>query len=86
MVNIDTWIVKVFHLNKYRQQARESLALVTRKVNDFTIPARVRLQPEQLKIIKKIIKKDKEKYGSLSHFYRIAIIKLIREEKERMKI
>ena len=45
-----------------------------------------RLRTEQVKDIKKICRKDSEKYDNESHFYRVAVIKLIREEKQRLKL
>ena len=43
----------------------------------------IRLYSDEVKSINKIIglKRNRDKYGSKSHFIRCAIIKLIREEK-----
>jgi len=45
-----------------------------------------RINKEQLKMINKILRKDNKKYDNKSHFYRCAVIKLIREERKRLKI
>ena len=47
----------------------------------------IRIKHEHRKIIAKILNKDKEDlYDSESHFIRCAIIKLIREERQRLKL
>lgn len=50
---------------------------------DQTLLARFR--QEELDEIDKIVEKDKEKYNNRSSFFRVAVIKLIREEKEKEK-
>lgn len=45
-----------------------------------------RLRDDETKIIRKIVKKSKDIYDSESHFYRVAVLKLIRTEKARLKL
>jgi hypothetical protein len=45
-----------------------------------------RISKEQVKLVRKICRKDQEKYDNKSHFYRCAVIKLIREEKARLRL
>lgn len=45
-----------------------------------------RLRKLDVKDAKKICRKDSEKYDNESHFYRVAVLKLIREEKQRLKL
>ena len=45
-----------------------------------------RIAREDLKLVTKICRKDNERYDNKSHFYRCAVLKLIREEKKRLKI
>lgn len=46
----------------------------------------VRFTPEQIKQIKRIIRKDSETYESVSHFIRSSTIKRMREETKRLKL
>ena len=53
----------------------------------FDDRADIRICQEDLKMIRKIIRKDKQaKYDNESHFIRAATIKLIREEKKRLSL
>lgn len=45
-----------------------------------------RLRKLDLRVMEKIVKKDSEKYDNLSHFFRVASLKLMREEKARLKL
>lgn len=45
-----------------------------------------RIREDDLKMISKITRQDREKYDSESHFIRIAVLKLIREERARLKL
>ena len=66
--------------------------LKSRKVNVgcFEEVAIFRLFPNEIKEAKKIVQKAQttdfmKKYENLSHFYRCAIINLIREEKNKLR-
>jgi hypothetical protein len=45
-----------------------------------------RLRKTDVKDVKKIVRKDFEKYDSESHFYRAAVLKEIRNEKLRLRL
>lgn len=45
-----------------------------------------RFTKDQVKLIKKIIRKDNETYDSVSHFIRASTIKRCREEKTRLRL
>lgn len=55
---------------------------------EFTFDDRIvfRMRKEDLKQVYKIVRKDQERYDNLSHFIRCATLKLMREEKTRLKI
>lgn len=46
----------------------------------------VRFTVEQVKQLKRVVRKDTETYDSLSHFIRAAALKRFREERARLKI
>jgi hypothetical protein len=46
----------------------------------------VRINIREKKMVKRIVRKDKNKYDSAAHFHRCALIKLMREEKKRLKL
>lgn len=46
----------------------------------------VRFTKEQVKQIKRVVRKDTETYDSVSHFIRAATLKRAREERARLKI
>ena len=46
----------------------------------------VRITEKTLKDIRNILKKRKNKYNSLVHFIRVAIFKLIKEEKKSLGV
>ena len=46
----------------------------------------VRIKKEDLKFIHKIVNSDSEKYDNESHFIRCAVLRLIREERVRLKL
>lgn len=45
-----------------------------------------RIRKEDLKLVKKICRANKKKYDSESHFFRAAVLKLMREERARLKL
>lgn len=55
-------------------------------VEGFEEILRIRFTPDQLKLMKRILRKDPETYGSISHFVRASTIKRMREEKQRLKV
>jgi Arc/MetJ-type ribon-helix-helix transcriptional regulator len=52
----------------------------------FDDDIKVRLRKFDVKIVKKIVSKNKGKYDSESHFYRAALLRLIRDEVTRLKL
>lgn len=49
--------------------------------------ANFRLQKRDQKLVHKIVRRDGgERYDNESHFYRCAVLKLIREEKARLRL
>jgi Arc/MetJ-type ribon-helix-helix transcriptional regulator len=46
----------------------------------------IRLTEAQYKMIRKICRKDSEKYDNESHFVRCSVAKVIREEKRRLNL
>lgn len=52
---------------------------------DFDERINFRIKKSYLKEASKIINKNSEKYENLSHFFRVALIKLIREEGGKIK-
>jgi Arc/MetJ-type ribon-helix-helix transcriptional regulator len=46
----------------------------------------VRFTADQLKLIKRIVKKDGETYENVSHFIRASVLRRIREERSRLKL
>lgn len=57
-----------------------SLSDYQSKPGNFSTRIFARVTPQQKKAIKQIVKKNSEKYFNESHFFRVAVIKLIREE------
>ena len=45
-----------------------------------------RIGTHEVKLVRKIVRNDQERYENKSHFYRCAVLKLIREEKARLKL
>jgi len=45
-----------------------------------------RIRKEDLKLVTKLVRKDQDRYENESHFFRVATLKLIREERSRLKI
>lgn len=55
--------------------------------NDLEVIVPVRFQKDQLKLIKKIVRADKEiTYESISHFIRASTLRQVRNEQRRLKI
>ena len=52
----------------------------------FDERADFRIRKQDIKDVKKICNVDSERYDNESHFYRVAVLKLIREEKIRLGI
>lgn len=73
-------------ISKYKKEYREFEEQTTKHIVDFDTRAIFRIRTEDIKIVNKIVKKDDEKYDNISHFYRCAVLKLIREEKQRLNI
>jgi hypothetical protein len=46
----------------------------------------VRIRKADLKLAAKIVKHDKVRYSSLSHYIRCCILRLNREEKKRLRL
>lgn len=44
------------------------------------------IRKDDLRLAKRIVNKDPERYANLSHYIRCAIIKLNRDEKERLRV
>lgn len=45
-----------------------------------------RIKDDEIKLSKLLVRKCKGKYDNLSHFIRVAVIRLNREEKKKMKL
>lgn len=45
-----------------------------------------RIKKSDLAMIKKIVSKDDETYSDVSHYCRCAVIRLIREDKKRLRL
>ena len=73
-------------MNKYQQRYKELLEFTDDALVHFEDMAKFRIKKEQVKMVKKIVHKDSETYDNASHFYRCAAIKLIREERKRLKL
>lgn len=46
----------------------------------------IRIRRDECRLITKIVRHDSERYDNESHFIRCAVLKLIREERKRLKI
>lgn len=46
----------------------------------------VRFTKEQIRLVKRIVRKDTETYDSVSHFIRASALKRVREERARLKL
>lgn len=54
-------------------------------INDFDEVVNVRLSKDQVRDIDRVFSKDRFKFSSRSHFIRVAILKLVREESKKFK-
>lgn len=45
----------------------------------------IRIRHDEIKKIKELVKRDPERFDSDSHFIRVAIMRLIREEDQRLQ-
>jgi hypothetical protein len=70
----------------YKKEYEQLIQQTTDTLAHFEETIKSRIKKEHIKLIDKIVRKDQEKYYNRSHFIRCAIIKLVREEKQRLRI
>ena len=59
---------------------------VNLKLVFFDDRAEFRIRREEIRLVKKIVRQFKDKYMNESHFYRVAVLKLIRDERVHLSI